>query len=349
MPYQAEGDPKTASIVFVGEAPAKTEMITGRPFSGSAGYVHDQCLDFAGIVRSSCYTTNVFDFPVYKQRGKSTLYKDRNYEEKLWSDTNEGFTPLGRESVKRLEDELARTTANVIVPLGAPAFRMLCEGRGITKWRGSILPATPDSIKGRKCIPSIHPANSLHGQYITRYIIRTDYKRAKRESTFPEIIRPAYNFQLRPTFSQCLEYLNFIDTLDKYACDIEVGFFTPNLTPPAQATRISWAWNETDAISIPYGDAGWTLEQELTLWVKTAKVLEKEGPIKIFQNGVFDCQFLLFVHGILVAGPIEDTMIAHHIIYPDFRKGLAFLSSLYTDQPYWKHMVKHGQIENPEG
>jgi len=42
-------------------------------------------------------------------------------------------------------------------------------------------------------------------------------------------------------------------------------------------------------------------------------------------------------------------MIAHHIIYPDFRKNLAFLASLHTDQPYWKGMVKHGEIENPEG
>ncbi len=347
MTYRPEGDPLTASIVFVGEAPARREMIDGRPFSGSAGFVHDQCLEFAGIPRSGTYTTNVFDFPVYKPKGKSVLFKDKAYTEKLFSDTNEGFTPLGKKSVERLQDELSKTTANVIVPLGSPAFRSICEGRGITKWRGSILPAT--LIPGRKTIPSIHPANALHGQYITRYIIRGDYKRAKRESKFPDIRRPPYNFRLRPTFGQCVETLEFIKTLDKYACDIEVGFFTPNREPLAQATRISWAWTDNDAISIPYGDASWTLEQEINLWKLTAEVLEKEGPIKIFQNGVFDCQFLLFVHGILVAGPLEDTMIAHHIMYPDFRKGLGYLSSLYTDQPYWKGMVKHGQIENPEG
>ncbi len=59
MPYQAEGDPLTACIVFVGEAPARQEMITGKPFSGPAGWVHNQCLEFAGIPRSNCYTTTL--------------------------------------------------------------------------------------------------------------------------------------------------------------------------------------------------------------------------------------------------------------------------------------------------
>ena len=33
---------------------------------------------------------------------------------------------------------------------------------------------------------------------------------------------------------------------------------------------------------------------------------------------------------------IEDTMIGHSIIYPDFLKGLEFLGSVYTDLTYWK-------------
>ena len=42
-------------------------------------------------------------------------------------------------------------------------------------------------------------------------------------------------------------------------------------------------------------------------------------------------------------------MIAHHIVYTDFKKDLAFCGSIHTEQPYWKHMVKHGELENPEG
>ncbi len=347
MPYKPEGDPLTAKIVFVGEAPARSEMITGKPFSGPAGYVFNDCLEAAGILRSDCYITNVFDFPVRKQKGKSDIFTLEN--KKLWSDTKEGFTELGQQSIERLEDELSRTTANILCPLGAPAFRSICSGRGITKWRGSILPATQTSIQGRKCVPSVHPANALHGQYITRYIIRSDFRRIKREATFPEIRRPPYRFSLRPTFMQSLEALEMLKGIDKYACDIEVAYIAPTSDPRGQVTRVSYAWTEEDAISIPMGDGGWTLEQEAQLWRSTADLLELRGPVKIFQNGIFDCQVFLFIHGILVAPRIEDTMIAHHIIYPDFRKNLAFLASLHTDQPYWKGMVKHGEIENPEG
>ena len=347
MPYKAEGDPLTAKIVFVGEAPARQEMITGRPFSGPAGYVFNDCLEAAGILRSDCYITNLFDFPVKKEKGKSTIFDLGN--NKLWSDTKEGFTELGQQSVERLEDELGKTTANIICPLGAPAFRSICSGRGITKWRGSILPATLQAITGHKTVPSIHPANALHGQYITRYIIRSDFRRCKREAAFPEIRRPPYRFSLRPTFGQSMEALERLKGEKKYACDIEVAYIAPTSDPRGQVTRISYAWTEEDAISIPMGDGGWNLDQEAMLWRSTAELLELKGPTKIFQNGIFDCQVLFFIHGILVAPRIEDTMIAHHIIYPDFRKSLAFLASLHTDQPYWKGMVKHGEIENPEG
>lgn len=345
--YEPEGNPKTAKIVFVGEAPARSEMITGKPFSGPAGYVFNECLEAAGILRSDCYITNVFHFPIKKQKGRSDILNDGGA--KLYSDTIEGFTDIGQLCLERLEDELSRTTANIICPLGSPAFRSICSGRGITKWRGSILPATLQAIKGRKTVPSIHPANALHGQYITRYIIRSDFQRIKREGAFPEIRRPTYRFDLSPTLSMCLERLEMLKGVDKYACDIEVAYIAPESDPRGQVTRISYAWTEEDAISIPMGDGGWSLEEETHLWQSTAELLEREGPIKIFQNGVFDCQVLFFIHGILVAPRIEDTMIAHHIIYPDFRKNLAFLASLHTDQPYWKGMVKHGEIENPEG
>lgn len=348
MPYAPEGNPLTAEIVFVGEAPARNEMREGRPFAGAAGAVHDECLEYSSIMRSYTYIDNVFDYPVFKEMGKSHLFdEDRNL---LYSDTKEGFTALGMKSVDRLEKALATTTANVIVPLGGTAFRAICGGRKITKWRGSILPATMEAIKGRKCIPTIHPAAALHGQYVNRYIIRSDYKKAKRQAEFPEIIRPPYRFQLRPTFMQCIEFLKHLRTnVDKYAADIEIGFVDPDGDPIAQITRISFAWSSLDAISIPYADGGWTEEQEATLWLETAKTLETEGSTKIFHNGGFDCQVLFFIHGILTAPHIEDTMIGHHIVYTDFLKSLAFCASIHTDQPFWKDMVKHGQIENPEG
>jgi DNA polymerase I-like protein with 3'-5' exonuclease and polymerase domains len=58
--------------------------------------------------------------------------------------------------------------------------------------------------------------------------------------------------------------------------------------------------------------------------------------MKVGQNLMFDISFLLQQNNIITRGPIADTMILHHIIWPDFLKGLDFLCSMHTDIPYYK-------------
>ena len=75
-------------------------------------------------------------------------------------------------------------------------------------------------------------------------------------------------------------------------------------------------------------------------------MLGNRNSIKIVQNGIFDIQFLLTKCGIEVRGPIRDTMISHHIMYPELLKGLAFLVSIYGgSQAYYKDMVKFENIK----
>ena len=47
----SDGNPETASIVLVGEAPGETEDMTGTPFVGRAGQLLNDFLDEAGISR----------------------------------------------------------------------------------------------------------------------------------------------------------------------------------------------------------------------------------------------------------------------------------------------------------
>lgn len=350
MPYAPEGNPKDCSIVFVGEAPAKQEIERGRPFVGKAGYVFDECLEVSSISRATCYITNVFDFMVEKdQKTKNILHGVNGPGDPVWDRgtvlwrSRGGLTPDAAPFVERLRRELEGTSANVICPLGNPALEALCGVKGITKYRGSILPST--LIPGKKCIPVIHPASALHGMYTNRYLIRRDFQRARKEREFPEIRRPPYKFINNPTFIDCLNYLLWLlKQQPQVSIDIEVN--------QSQCSRISYATSDYNSISIPYGDGGWTLQQEAELWEATALVLEYPGIKKIFQNACFDVQFLLMVHGILIPmepSNLDDTMTMHHILYPDYPKGLAFLTSLYTDQPYYKGMVKHGEIDKADG
>lgn len=338
MPYAPEGNPKTAEIVFIGEAPARWEMKFGRPLVGPSGQVFDQQLETTGIARKRCYLTNVFDFQVNKTKDGQILDSDGNV---LWH-PRKGFSDIGGYYADALRDEMRSTTANVLVPMGNVALDALCDRRAIMKWRGSIIRAELGEKEWRKCIPTIHPANALHGQYTNRYIIRRDFARVKKEAKFVDVNHPIYDFELNPTFAQGIAWLEAIIKLkDPISVDVEVA--------RRQVSRCCFAWSGKLAISIPYGDGNWTLEQEAELWLKTAQVLEDPDIPKIFQNGLFDMWMLFHIHDILVQGHIDDTMVGNHIVYPDFPKSLAFLTSIYTNQPYYKDMVKHGDVDKADG
>ena len=84
------------------------------------------------------------------------------------------------------------------------------------------------------------------------------------------------------------------------------------------------------------GAERWTLEQEEEIWLLIAAILASPQILKIGQNLIFDISFLLQQMNIHTSGPVGDTMIAHHIMFPDFLKGLDFLCSMHTREPYYK-------------
>ena len=48
-----------ADVIFVGEAPGRSEDINGEPFVGAAGKKLDAILEDAGINRNDVYITNI--------------------------------------------------------------------------------------------------------------------------------------------------------------------------------------------------------------------------------------------------------------------------------------------------
>ena len=159
MPYAPEGNPLTAQLVFIGEAPGPNEMRVGRPLVGPSGHVFDQQLDHSGILRKNCYITNVFDFIVTKTKDGSIFQGPT----KLWAPRT-GFTEVGQVYANALIEEVKKCKANVLVPMGNPALEALTGKRGIFKWRGSIL--WSDKAQ-KKVVPTIHPANALAPYHVT--------------------------------------------------------------------------------------------------------------------------------------------------------------------------------------
>ena len=60
---------------------------------------------------------------------------------------------------------------------------------------------------------------------------------------------------------------------------------------------------------------------------------------KIFQNGLFDLQYLA-KYKLRIVNISDDTMLLHHALYPELPKGLGFLGAAYTNEAPWKLMRK---------
>jgi uracil-DNA glycosylase len=323
-PYE-EGNP-SSPICIVGEAPSYSEMRLSKPLAGPAGQLFDKCLHEAGMVRAGLYITNLFEHEVRRVRdGEELIAPDG---ECLWK-KGRGFTARGYEAVEKLRSRLERTRAKVIVPLGEPALNAVCKRYGITKWRGS--PLATEIIPGRKAIPTIHPAATLRGQYLWRYHIQHDLAKAQRHVGIKQI-GVKRNFVLNPSFTDACGFLDAARRKGRVATDIEVY--------NNQVSCFSVATSATDCISIPLlnenGNDRWNEDQEATIWQLYSRVLSDEKIEKINQNIVFDKQFLWMQNHILMQGYLGDTMIAQAIMYPDFPKGLDFICSIRTDEPYYK-------------
>jgi len=319
-PYE-DGNPD-AKICILGEAPARVEVRQGKPFVGPSGELLEHCMHSAKIVRRECYLLNVFETEVFKERdGKLIIDADSN---ELWT-AKGGLTEIGIEKSKASLERLDRCGANVIVPLGNTALHVLYNDSRVTKWRGSILEA-----RGRKIIPTIHPAASLRGNYLWRHLIISDLDMVKKESHTPDLNLPQRDLIINPSYQDALAFLGSIG--DRVAWDIEALNH--------QVSCISFATSRSRVMSIPLvderGKHRWMPDQELTIWLEIARVLGDPTITKLGMNLIFDIGFMLGQMGIHTRGPIQDIMIAHHIIYPDFPKGLDFICSVHTREPYYK-------------
>ena len=317
-PYSS-GDPETAKYVIVGEAPGAEEEQRGGAFIGTAGRLLDDLLRNAGISRDEIYFDNVFQFRPTNNDVSPYIKFAKTVTE------TEKFVQAQSSLAARLET----TKANVIITMGNVPTYTVTSLTPITKQRGSVVPAT--LLKDRKVIPCIHPAAALR-EYLSRYNIVNDLRRAKDQAEFPEVKHLTRDLILSPSFSDAMSFLDTCNkSVEPIAYDIEIR--------GQELSHIAFAINPHVAICIPFVEGikdYWAPDQEATIMLKIAEVLENPKIDKIGQNLSFDATFMYYKYGIHVA-PLQDTMIASGILFPDLPKGLDFLVSIYCEgEPYYK-------------
>ena len=306
-PYE-EGSP-SAPICLLGEAPSTEEMRQGRPFCGPSGRILDELLAQAGIGRQDCYITNCYEAPVRKD----IMGKVKEQPSGLFV------------------DRLKACQANIMVPLGNIALGLVAPATkgAIGKWRGSIIPG----LDGRKTMATYHPATVVWGNTQARHIIATDLVRAKSQRTFSEFRLNQRLLHTEPTFKQVIDYLEYCLTLRTHIFwDVELY--------AGCLSAISFAHSPYESMSIPFINENrqnwWTPEQEFIIFCLIGRLLADPRIPKGNQNISFDIWIMWQLYGMATKGRLDDPMILHSKVFPDFDKGLDFQCSWLTDQPYYK-------------
>jgi len=331
-----------AKIAIVGETPGEQDERQGIPFTGSSGQLLNGMLMSAGLDKRNCYLTHVI-----KTRPKSGNF-GVFYEDK----TRRIPSKMLQDSKTELLAEIQRLKPNVVIALGVEAMRALTGKMSIEKYRGSVL-ETVDKIK---VIPTYHPSY-IFRVYKHRPIVELDFKKAKEESTFRENKYTPPKFEICPNFKQVMGRLQWIKSeKPRIAFDVEssgrvirclgIGWKTKILNN-AQSICIPFACRagvrnqNRNILMLPSSDQDflgtsyWSLEEEQEILKFLNEIfLDRDIP-KVLQNHPFDAELLWKEFGLQIRGLHMDTMVAQHCCYSELPKSLDFLTSIYTDIPYY--------------
>lgn len=364
MPVPAEWpSTKPIKIALVGEAPGSQEVRENRPFVGRAGQELDAMLRSADILRSECLVTNVFDEQPPKTERKSNdlgawcwslkeakaFLKENKAIDPGWHLTKLGAGDgyLGPDyiaSIFRLRDELEEAKPNIAIALGGTAFWALCQGTSIMKARGALHKSA--LVPGLKVLPTLHPAVFCYDEseggvkYSWRSVAIVDLIKAKHESEWPELRLPEREVHVAGKVDDLWdfekEYLSGFNKL--LSVDIE--------TKRGQITCIGFAPSPAVSLVVPFVrqdfSSYWSKADELIAWDFVLALLTAPHLPKLFQNGMYDIQWLWRKLRIPVANYRHDTMLMHHALYPELPKSLEFLGSVYTNERSWKKWRPRG-------
>lgn len=323
-------------IVIVGEAWGREEEEAGgKPFVGSSGRILNSMLAQAGINRSECYLTNVFNLRPQPTNDVKNLCGPKDQGIPGYPSLSQGkyvdarFAP----ELDRLFAEINDRKPNLIIAFGATPAWALLRTSGIRAIRGA--PAL--SHLGCKVLPTYHPAAVMR-DWSLRPIVLADLDKAKREAEFPEVRRPEREIWIEPSIEDVLRFeKDYIVPATQVAEDIEnIGRII---------TCVGFATDPQHAIVIPFyapekpnGNYWDTFQEEREAWIVINRVhMWKEI---IFQNGCYDINHLWRTMGLPAFGATHDPMLLHHALQPELQKGLGFLGSIYTNEAAWKVMRK---------
>jgi uracil-DNA glycosylase family 4 len=306
-----------AQIAIVGEAPGTTEVTNHSPLTGGSGRFLWDVLRRQNLTRNHVYITNAVKRRI------------------VGEDDERNSVPTNELShwAAILRQELASLPKlKIIVALGNTAMQALANETGITNWRGSVID-TKIGDRDVQVLCTFNPAMILR-EPRWDMIFRFDLGKIKRmmDGSFrPPDIDTRFNLEYEDALDAIVELHQAGAAGTPIAFDIE--------TIAGETACIGFAADHVRAVCINFRDQRtnrYTLQQEFKIRLHLAAMFADTRIKFIAQNGNFDCYWLWYRDRIRVHAVWFDTMLAHHLLYPPIPHSLGFITSQYTDMPFYK-------------
>ena len=299
------------SVLIVGQAPGKTEIITGVPFTGGPGKTMYSCMKLVGLNKGQLAQCNLVQCqPPADKRGLDrapTAFEQECCFSQLYNIIQELqpelILALGSASIKALtgHDGAAQSLRGQCYPL-------------VTKYNHTcpvICMLSPTFyMKARSWIPiAAKDFNMVHEYFIDKKDIYTNDE---------------YHFNIDPTYEELKNYL-YTQTEEPITFDTETTSLNPR---EAILLGFGFSTSYTSAHGVYFypGDHRWDL---IKTWLQDSNIP------KAAQNGNYDLAVIENQMKILVQGLVYDTRLAEQILNSDMPKDLDHLRAMYTKiSPY---------------
>ncbi len=346
---QSLPNPSDIRVIFVGEAFGQEEQDRGEPFVGPTGALHRNFLNIAeeiagvSLPRGSYWIDNLVnirppknDFKLFC--GNKTEVGGKSYT-KLPVASGKYFHPKYWSHLDGLLERIRYFKPNIVVPLGAPALWACTGYSGIKKYRGCLIRGLPE-INAVKCLASWHPA-AVGRDWTLRPVIISDLIKALRESQSPELRLPAREIcvvenlnDIREAFRE-IQKARVIETSLRFGVDIETKGDTITCIGISTSPMRAFVFPFYDPRK-PDGKYWQDRSVEKILLACLRDFLKDPLSLKVFQNGMYDIQYIMTAWKCPVLGYTDDTQHLSHSQEMEQPKSLGHLGSIFCNLGPWK-------------
>lgn len=313
-----------AQVAIIGEAPGEREVATGMPFMGGSGQLLWDALKRINLKRSDVYATNLVKRQLEMGRDENATREKHNPKKFVGKHELSNWRNMLRWELSTLPN------LKYIIILGDMALEALTGESGITNWRGSVLPV--DLLEGRQAISIVtfNPAYPLREPKL-EIVFRFDIGRAGRVIK-KGYVRPKINAILNPSPTEAIAWIDKMQD-EKLPTSLDIEVIT-------NETACIGLGNDTSTgmcISLRNLRSNrFSAAEERTIYQRLQRFLSDPTTRIVAQNGSFDSYFLWAKDRLKIERVWFDTLLAHHALYPTLPHNLGFLTSQYTEHPFYK-------------